>query len=127
MDYATRYPETVALSSIETETDVEALVIMFSRVREPKEVLTDMVSKVILIFVQYVSICMLLIQLIMSLYQYVCSIMHRWYVKRGESQWKSQLQVYSTLVIYDSVEMLHERYEGLVDSPTSSDDGEIDI
>ena len=104
VDYATRYPETVALPSIETETDVEALVIMFSRVREPKEVfLTDVVSKVILIFVQYVSICMLLIQLIMSLYQYMCSIMHRWYVKRGESQKrKSQLQVYSTLVIYDS-------------------------
>ena len=52
--------------------------------------------------------------------------MHRWYVKRGESQKrKSQLQVYSTLVIYDSSEMLHEKYKGLVESPTSSDDGEI--
>ena len=59
MDYATRYPEAVALPSIETETIAEALMSIFSRVEVPKEVLTDVVSQVILISVQYVRICML--------------------------------------------------------------------
>ena len=86
MDYATRYPEAVALLSIEMETVAEGLVSMFSRVAVPKEVLTDVVSQVILIVVQYVSICMFLIQLVMSLYLYICGIMHRMYVERGESQ-----------------------------------------
>ena len=41
IDYATRYPEAVALPSIETERVVEALVEMFSRVGIPDEMLTD--------------------------------------------------------------------------------------
>ena len=41
IDYATRYPEVVALPSIETERVVEALVEMFSRVGIPDEMLTD--------------------------------------------------------------------------------------
>ena len=32
MDYATRYPEAVALPSIETETVAEVLVSLFSRI-----------------------------------------------------------------------------------------------
>ena len=40
-DYATRYPEAVALPSIETERVAEALVEMFSRVGIPDEMLTD--------------------------------------------------------------------------------------
>ena len=63
----------------------------------------------------------------MSLYQYMCDITHRRYVERGESQWKSQLQVYSTSVVDDSSEMLHGIYEGLVESPLISDDREFDI
>lgn len=42
VDYATRYPEAVALRNIDTETVAEALVGMFSRVGIPKEILTDM-------------------------------------------------------------------------------------
>ena len=45
VDYATRYPEAVALPSIETVTFAETLVSMFSRVGVPKEVLTDMGSQ----------------------------------------------------------------------------------
>ena len=45
VDYATKYPEAVALPSIETETFAETLVSMFSRVGVPKEVLTDMGSQ----------------------------------------------------------------------------------
>ena len=45
VDYATRYPEAVALSSIETEAVAEALVSIFSRVGVPKEILTDIRSQ----------------------------------------------------------------------------------
>ncbi|XP_042149070.1 uncharacterized protein LOC120843810 [Ixodes scapularis] len=41
IDYATRYPDAVALPSIETERVAEALVQMFSRVGDPREVLSD--------------------------------------------------------------------------------------
>ena len=42
VDYATRYPEAVALSSVEIEAVAEALVSIFNRVGVPKEILTDM-------------------------------------------------------------------------------------
>ncbi len=41
VDYATRYPEAVALPSIETERVAEAIVDMISRVGVPEEVLSD--------------------------------------------------------------------------------------
>ena len=41
VDYATRYPEAVALCRIDTETIAEALLGMFSRVGFPKEILSD--------------------------------------------------------------------------------------
>ncbi|CAM5130792.1 unnamed protein product [Natator depressus] len=41
VDFATRYPEAVALSSIEADTVADALLTIFSRVGFPKEVLTD--------------------------------------------------------------------------------------
>ena len=41
IDYATRYPEAVALPGIETEHVAEAFVDMFSRVGIPDEMLTD--------------------------------------------------------------------------------------
>jgi len=40
-DYATRYPEAVALRSIDAETIAEELVSIFSRVGIPQEILTD--------------------------------------------------------------------------------------
>ncbi|XP_065921901.1 uncharacterized protein [Magallana gigas] len=42
VDYATRYPEAIALPSIETERIAEALLEMFSRIGIPREMLTDM-------------------------------------------------------------------------------------
>jgi transposase InsO family protein len=45
VDYATRYPEAVALKGIETERVAEALVDVFCRVGVPKEMLTDMGSQ----------------------------------------------------------------------------------
>ncbi|XP_065438320.1 uncharacterized protein LOC135981052 [Chrysemys picta bellii] len=41
VDFATRYPEAVPLSSIEADTVADALLTIFSRVGFPKEVLTD--------------------------------------------------------------------------------------
>ena len=39
VDFATRYPEAVALPNIQTERVAEALLEVFSRVRFPKELL----------------------------------------------------------------------------------------
>ena len=41
IDYATRYPEAIALRNIDAETVTEALLGVFSRVGFPKEVLSD--------------------------------------------------------------------------------------
>ena len=41
VDYCTRYPEAVALKSIDTESVAEALVDIFSRMGVPKEILSD--------------------------------------------------------------------------------------
>ena len=41
VDYATRYPEAVALSNIEAETVADALVRIFTRVGFPQEILSD--------------------------------------------------------------------------------------
>lgn len=41
IDYATRYPEAIALQGIEAERVTEALVDVFSRVGVPGEMLTD--------------------------------------------------------------------------------------
>ncbi|XP_069138852.1 uncharacterized protein [Argopecten irradians] len=45
VDYATQYPESVALPGIETERVAEALVDIYSRVGIPREVLTDQGSQ----------------------------------------------------------------------------------
>ena len=46
IDYATRYPEAVALPSTETERMAEALIAMFSRVGIPSEMLMEHESRV---------------------------------------------------------------------------------
>jgi transposase InsO family protein len=45
VDYATRYPEAVAMSNIETVTVAEALLDIYSRVGLPEEILSDMGSQ----------------------------------------------------------------------------------
>ena len=51
VDYAMRYPEAVPLKNINTETDAEALLDMYSHLGIPKEVLNDQET-------QFVSSCM---------------------------------------------------------------------
>ena len=41
MDYATKWPEAVALKSVDNETVARTLVELFARIRLPKEILTD--------------------------------------------------------------------------------------
>ena len=50
VDYATRYPKAVPLKNIETETEAEALLDMYSRLGLPEEVLSDLGT-------QFVSKC----------------------------------------------------------------------
>lgn len=45
MDFATRYPEAVALSGIETDRVAEAQVDIFSHVGVPIEILTDQATQ----------------------------------------------------------------------------------
>jgi len=55
VDYATRYPEAVALSRIDAETVAEALVTMFTRVGVPEEVLSDQGTQFMSAVMQEVS------------------------------------------------------------------------
>ena len=69
VDYATRYPEAVALKSIDTETVAEALVDIYSRLGIPEEVLNDMGP-------QFVSECMKEVARLLSIKQINTSPYH---------------------------------------------------
>ena len=73
IDYATRYPEAVALPSIETERVAEALVEMFSRVGIPDEMLTDCGSQFTAEVMKEVSRLLSLQQLMTTPYQPMCN------------------------------------------------------
>ena len=68
VDYATRYPEAVALKSIDTEMVVEALVDIYSRLGIP-EVLNDLGP-------QFVSECMTEVARLLSIKQINTSLYH---------------------------------------------------
>ena len=63
IDYATRYPEAVALPSVETERVAEALIAMFSRVGIPSEMLIKHESRVTIEVMNEVSMLLSLQQL----------------------------------------------------------------
>ena len=69
IDYAMRYPEAVALPSIETKRIAEALVEMFSGVKVPDEMLIDCVSQFTSAVMKEVSRLMSLQQLTTSVYR----------------------------------------------------------
>ena len=73
IDYATRYPEAVALPSIETERVAEALVEMFSRVGIPDEMLTDCGSQFTTEVMKEVSRLLSLQQLTTTPYHPMCN------------------------------------------------------
>ena len=73
MDYATRYPEAVPLASIDTETVVEALVSIFSRLGIPNEVLTDMGTQYTSAVMNEVSRLLSFKQLMTTPYHPICN------------------------------------------------------
>ena len=73
IDYATRYPEAVALPSIETERVAEALVEMLSRVGIPDEMLTDCGSQFTAEVMKEVSRLQSLQQLTTTPYHPMCN------------------------------------------------------
>ena len=73
IDYATRYPEAVALPSIETERVAEALVEIFSRVGIPDEMLTDCGSQFTAEVMKEVSRLLSLQQLTTTPYHPMCN------------------------------------------------------
>ena len=88
MDYATRYPEAIALPSIETEHVAEALVEMFSRVGVPDEMLTDCGS-------QFTPEIMKEVARLLSLQQLTASAFHAQFnglVERSHGTLKQMLQ-----------------------------------
>ena len=88
IDYATRYPEAVALPSIETERVAEALVEIFSRVGVPDEMLTDCGS-------QFTSEVMKEVARLLSLQQLTCSPFHpqcNGLIERSHSTLKQMLR-----------------------------------
>jgi len=73
VDYATRYPEAVALKNITTETVAEALVEIYSRVGIPKEVLSDQGSQFVSSMMKEVSRILSVKQLVTSPYHPMCN------------------------------------------------------
>ena len=74
IDYATRYPEAVALPSIETERVAEALVGMFNRVGIPSEMLIQHESRVNIAVMNGVSRLLSLQQLTIIPYRPYCKL-----------------------------------------------------
>ena len=70
-DYASRYPENIALPSIDTERIAEALVEMFSRLGVPDQMLTDCGSNSEVM--KEVSRLLSLHKLMTSVYHPMCS------------------------------------------------------
>jgi len=73
VDYATRYPEAVALSRIDAETVAEALVTMFTRVGVPEEVLSDQGTQFMSAVMQEVSRLLSMTQLVTTPYHPMCN------------------------------------------------------
>ena len=73
IDYATRYPEAVALPGIETERVAEALVEMFSRIGIPDEMLRDCGSQFTAEVMKEVSRLLSLQQITTTPYHPICN------------------------------------------------------
>ena len=88
MDYATCYPEAIALPSIETERVAEALVEMFGRVGLPDKMLTDCGSQFTSEIMKEVAILLSLQQLTTSAFHAQCNGL----VERSHATLKQMLQ-----------------------------------
>jgi hypothetical protein len=73
VDYASRYPDAVALSNIDTETVAEALLDIYSRVGIPREVLSDQGTQFTSQVMKEVSRLLSVKQLTSSAYHPICN------------------------------------------------------
>jgi hypothetical protein len=73
VDYATRYPEAVAIKSIEAETVAESLVTMFTRIAIPEEILSDQGSQFMSHVMKEVSRLLSVTQLVTTPYHPMCN------------------------------------------------------
>lgn len=73
VDYATRYPEAIALPNIEAQTVAEALVTTFSRVGIPREILTDQGAQFTSEVMRQVSQLLSIRQLVTTPYHLACN------------------------------------------------------
>ena len=73
MDYATRYPEAVALTNIDTITVSEALVDIYARLGVPSEILTDMGTQFTSELMREVSRLLSIKQLTTTVYHPICN------------------------------------------------------
>ena len=69
VDYASRFPEAIALKRIDTPTVAEALVDMFSRLGVPEEIISDLGT-------QFVSECMEEVNRLLSIWHLTTSPYH---------------------------------------------------
>lgn len=88
VDYATRYPEAVALKNIETETIAEALVNIYTRVGVPEEYLSDQGSQFMSGVMSSVSRLLSMSHLVSAPYHPICNGL----VERFNSTLKSMLK-----------------------------------
>ena len=73
VDYATRYPEAVALKNIDTETVAETLVDFYSRIGVPEEILSDMGTQFTSDLMKEVARLLSIKQLTTSPYHPICN------------------------------------------------------
>lgn len=73
VDYATRYPEAVALANIDTKTVAEALFDIYTRVGFPQEILSDHGSQFTSDLMQEISRLLSIKQITSSVYHPICN------------------------------------------------------
>ncbi|XP_060064463.1 uncharacterized protein K02A2.6-like [Ylistrum balloti] len=98
VDYATRYPEAVALRGIETERVAEALVDVYSRVGILREVLTDQCSQFTSDVMREVSRLLSIRQLTTKPYHPMCNGLF------GKVQWDTKIDAQTD--VYRTTERL---------------------
>lgn len=69
VDYATRYPEALPLKNIDSKAVAEALVVIFSRLGIPEEILSDLC-------IQFVCDCMKAVAHLLSIKQLTTTLYH---------------------------------------------------
>ena len=122
VDYATRYPEAEPLASIDTKTVAEALVSIFSRVRIPNEILTDMGTQYASAVMKEVSRLLSFKQLVTTPYHPICNGLVEWFNQTIKKMLMRMCAV--SLVDLTAEETEDECSDGLIETPSVCESGE---